>query len=166
MQHSRTLPTLLRSATCLPSQDLNLEAFAKFLSEEWDFSSFMDFLTAQAMLLQPAKVVAIEWPKDERKGEQYAWIDLYKAMSVAEAVLGPRSAPVRERFSEFVMAAATQVGTIKGGTGAPPQVGNDQREGEGGTQVDEEKGGGVPSSSCRRVTAGRKEAEVFSCALS
>lgn len=31
---------------------MRLDVFAKFLSEEWDFWSFLDFVTAQSALLQ------------------------------------------------------------------------------------------------------------------
>jgi hypothetical protein len=31
-----------------------------FLSEEWDMAIFLDFLTAQALALQPAKAACIE----------------------------------------------------------------------------------------------------------
>ncbi len=44
--------SLVNTLTVFKSADLRLEAFAKFLSEEWDFLTFMDFLTAQSMLIQ------------------------------------------------------------------------------------------------------------------
>ncbi len=36
----------------LQTSDLRLDVFARFLSEEWDFLTFLDFLTASAALLQ------------------------------------------------------------------------------------------------------------------
>lgn len=100
--------------------DLRLESFARFLSEEWDFSTFLDFLTAQAALLQPAlrgTVVAIEWPAKEEKGELYSWVDTSKAINVADAVLGARAAVARDKFNDFIKSASSQVGVPRPRTG-------------------------------------------------
>ncbi len=42
--------SLVNTLTLYKSSDLRLEVFARFLSEEWDFSTFIDFLNAQRML--------------------------------------------------------------------------------------------------------------------
>jgi hypothetical protein len=42
-------------------------------------------------LLQPAKLACIEYPREPSKDEAYAWVCLYKAVWVADAVLGMRA---------------------------------------------------------------------------
>jgi hypothetical protein len=42
-------------------------------------------------LLQPAKVACVEYPREPGKDEQYAWVCLYKAVAVADALLGARA---------------------------------------------------------------------------
>ncbi|WIA33826.1 hypothetical protein OEZ86_006935 [Tetradesmus obliquus] len=86
--------------------DLRLEAFARLLSEEWDVSIFLDFLNAQALCLQPAKLACIEYPREPSKDEAYAWVCLYKAVWVADAVLGMRAQAARNRFNEFLHMAS------------------------------------------------------------
>lgn len=41
--------------------------------------------------LQPAKVACIEYPREPGKDEQYAWVCLFKAVWVADAMLGVRA---------------------------------------------------------------------------
>ena len=48
--------------------------------------------------LQPAKVACIEYPRDAGKDEQYPWVCLWKAVSVADSILGAR-AQVGSAFS-------------------------------------------------------------------
>ena len=80
------------------------------MSEEWDFTTFLDFLTASAALLQPARgAICIEWPAKEDKGELYNWVDTYKAISIADSVLGARAAPARDKFNDFIKAASVPV---------------------------------------------------------
>ncbi|WIA13678.1 hypothetical protein OEZ85_007238 [Tetradesmus obliquus] len=86
--------------------DLRLEAFARLLSEEWDVSIFLDFLNAQALCMQPAKLACIEYPREPSKDEAYAWVCLYKAVWVADAVLGMRAQAARNRFNEFLHMAS------------------------------------------------------------
>ena len=43
---------LVNTLTLHRPADLRLEAFSRFLSEEWDFSTFLEFLSAQNMALQ------------------------------------------------------------------------------------------------------------------
>ncbi len=44
--------SLVNTLTLHKAGDLRLEAFARLLSEEWDVSIFLDFLSAQALCLQ------------------------------------------------------------------------------------------------------------------
>jgi hypothetical protein len=46
---------------------------------------------AAVLLLQPAKLACIEYPREPSKDESYAWVCLYKAVWVADAVLGMRA---------------------------------------------------------------------------
>jgi hypothetical protein len=48
-------------------------------------------LNAVCVLLQPAKLACIEYPREPSKDEAYAWVCLYKAVWVADAVLGMRA---------------------------------------------------------------------------
>lgn len=82
--------SLVNTLTLYKRSDLRLEAFARLLSEEWDVSIFIDFLTAQSLCMQPLKIVAIEYPREPAKDEQYAWVCLYKAVHVADSILGSR----------------------------------------------------------------------------
>jgi hypothetical protein len=43
------------------------------------------------VLLQPAKLACIEYPREPSKDEAYAWVCLYKAVWVADSVLGMRA---------------------------------------------------------------------------
>lgn len=90
--------SLVNTLTLYKKTDLRLEAFARFLSEEWDMSIFLDFLSAQAMCLQPMKVVCIEYVREANKDEQYPWVDLNKAVYISDMILGLRSSAARESF--------------------------------------------------------------------
>jgi hypothetical protein len=46
---------------------------------------------AVCVLLQPAKLACIEYPREPSKDEAYAWVCLYKAVWVADAVMGMRA---------------------------------------------------------------------------
>jgi hypothetical protein len=100
-------------------KDLRLEIFARFLSEEWDFPTFLDFLTALSAAVMPARIPAIEWPtKDVDKvgptGEpQYAYLDTCKAISIADAILGQRVVEARKKFNEFIKNASVQVNVTR-----------------------------------------------------
>ena len=83
--------SLVNTLTLYKRSDLRLEAFARLLSEEWDVSIFLDFLNAQSLCLQPLKIACIEYPREPAKDEQYAWVCLYKAVYVADSILGVRS---------------------------------------------------------------------------
>lgn len=43
--------SLVNTLTLYKGGDLRLDAFARFLSEEWDFATFLAFLTATSLLL-------------------------------------------------------------------------------------------------------------------
>lgn len=43
------------------------------------------------VVLQPSKVACIEYPRDAGKDEQYPWVCLWKAVSVADNILGARA---------------------------------------------------------------------------
>ncbi|KAJ9505696.1 hypothetical protein QJQ45_024225 [Haematococcus lacustris] len=101
--------SLVNTLTLYKASDLRLEVFARFLSEEWDFATFCDFLTAQRMLLEPSKVVCIEYAREASKDEAYAWLDLYKCISVADSLMGPRSPDTRSGFLCQLQQAAVQV---------------------------------------------------------
>lgn len=57
------------------------------------YDSFLDvtLLRVVCVLLQPAKLACIEYPREPSKDEAYAWVCLYKAVWVADAVLGMRA---------------------------------------------------------------------------
>lgn len=48
-------------------------------------------LYCAALYLQPAKVACIEYAREAGKDEQYPWVCLWKAVWVADSVLGPRA---------------------------------------------------------------------------
>eukprot|EP00878_Enallax_costatus_P005108 GHUV01005370.1.p1 GENE.GHUV01005370.1~~GHUV01005370.1.p1 ORF type:complete len:604 (+),score=218.67 GHUV01005370.1:107-1918(+) len=98
--------SLVNTLTLYQRNDLRLEAFARLLSEEWDVSIFLDFLNAQNMCMQPAKMACIEYPREASKDEQYPWVCLYKAVWVADSILGMRSQAARDRFNEFLHMAS------------------------------------------------------------
>eukprot|EP00798_Chlamydomonas_sp_ICE-L_P021462 gene21462-28434_t len=100
---------LVNTLTLYKTTDLNLEAFAKFLSEEWEFPAFLDFLQARSLAVLPANIVCIEYPKEAEKGEQYAWVDYHKAVWVSDIILGQRSTNVRARFIQQLMAGCSEV---------------------------------------------------------
>lgn len=51
------------------------------------------FVPCRAVLsgLQPSKVACIEYPRDAGKDEQYPWVCLWKAVAVADSILGARA---------------------------------------------------------------------------
>lgn len=49
---------------------------------------FLDYLVAQSLCMQPAYIACIEYPRDPAKDELYPWLDLYKAIWVADTVIG------------------------------------------------------------------------------
>jgi hypothetical protein len=54
---------------------------------------------------QPTKVTCIEYPREPGKDEQYAWVCLFKAAWVADALLGVRT-QVRPAWEWSCVAAA------------------------------------------------------------
>jgi len=46
---------------------------------------------AAAAAWQPAKLMCIEYPREAGKDEQYPWVCLFKAVWVADSILGMRS---------------------------------------------------------------------------
>lgn len=82
---------MVNTLTLHQHTDLRLEAFARQLSEEWDVSIFVDFLVAQNMCLAPAKVACIEYPREPGKDDPYPWLCIWKAVWVADSLLGPRA---------------------------------------------------------------------------
>ncbi|KAG2434787.1 hypothetical protein HXX76_007672 [Chlamydomonas incerta] len=88
------------------SEDLRLDTFARFLSEEWDFATFIEFITANSLALQPGKVLCIEYPREAGRDEAYPWLCGAKAAAIADGVLGPRSAAVREAFNNALMSVS------------------------------------------------------------
>ncbi|GAX74225.1 hypothetical protein CEUSTIGMA_g1674.t1 [Chlamydomonas eustigma] len=108
--------SMVNTLTAFKAQDLRLEIFARFLSEEWDFPTFLDFLSALSAAIMPSsRTPAIEWPtKDGDKpgptGEQqYAYLDTYKAISIADGILGHRVQAARKKFNEFIKNASVPV---------------------------------------------------------
>ncbi|GIM03682.1 hypothetical protein Vretimale_8354, partial [Volvox reticuliferus] len=88
------------------AEDLRLEMFARFFTEQWDFATFFDFLSANSLALQPSKVLCIEYPREASRDEQYPWLCSHKAAAIADVVMGPRSQALRDRFNEALLAVS------------------------------------------------------------
>lgn len=98
--------SLVNTLTLYKKSDLRLEAFARLLSEEWDMTVFLDFLAATGLCIGPGKVPCVEYPREPGRDEQYAWVCLYKAINVADTIIGPRSAPLRDSFNALLQEAS------------------------------------------------------------
>ena len=91
------------SGTLLPVQeDLRLQVFNRFLTEEWAPPVLLAYVAAATMCVQLAGIACLEFPREAGRGLQYPWLDYGKAAWVADQVLGQRSGETRQRFLSMV----------------------------------------------------------------
>ena len=83
-------------------EDLRLQVFNRFLTEEWGPPVLLAHVAAASLCVQPATIACLEFPREAGRALQYPWLDYGKAAWVADQVLGQRSGETRQRFLSMV----------------------------------------------------------------